>query len=861
MQSRLLVAKPASAKAAAKPAAKAKPPHEYFASEETEVSASPAYNYSLAGMSLFAPAAVGDPGSPPLLPMLPWPIQAKLEVGSVDDPLEREADRVAEQVMRMPEPRAAASATMSDAAPGVQRKCSCGGSCDKCKAEQSDEEHGKVQRKPAAPLISRVASSPSPTGMAAPPIIHEVLRSPGQPLDAATRAFFEPRFGYDFGHVRIYKDDKATESAGDVHARAYTVGANIVFGKGQFTPPSRDGLKLLGHELSHVVQQSTSKGTVSGDSGVHHALMRNPEAELPPNASSADANWIESRDGTFAYVPKPGMNLKNVASYVTGSPDALDELAAKSNLSTTAPLPAGKAIVIPVEFINWSSRAFREMSNDLKKRIATAQSVVSSYQAWKRFVTVRPGLGIGLIPITEMAAQGASHVLQRPFEALGAFLTCLVNRLDGEEARELRHRIGPSFILSIVAFFAPGVLAGAAKELPKVAKQVAHVFVHPIEALEAMGGLLKLLFSSHASQIGCAMGEDFGEQLGKQIGSLLKQGDPGLAYGLGELAGPLLLNTLLSLIAPELIEVLAETGICRQLLRVLKDLKGELKFLDKWRKTPKSGAGTLERDVAKIERAEEAIVDAEKYLKDNPPGKVDGVPGKRHAHAGKHELREVKENGHIHCRLYSPPPGILVDCPEGWGDLDVGEHNDRPDVEPRTAKPAVAAAEQGAAAGKGKPAEPTTPAATEGKVVKTHPSTGGNRQLEVNGQRWNLPKGQDLARIPAVDNVGDQLQAAAKAAASEWNASKLTAAERQAIADARAKGESWRATLLERQARGRYVEAKVRPQFPNLRWSRTGVDAIDPATNLKYDVLSGTESNMTEHAKRMSSELFRMITF
>ncbi len=229
-------------------------------------------------MSLFAPAAVGDPGSPPLLPMLPWPIQAKLEVGSVDDPLEREADRVAEQVMRMPEPRAAASATMSDvhydqqsqrvgelpkfldfhpvAAPaGVQRKCSCGGSCDKCKAEQSDEEHGKVQRKPAAPLISRVASSPSPTGMAAPPIIHEVLRSPGQPLDAATRAFFEPRFGWDFSRVRVHSNGQAADSAGAVRAQAYTAGNNLIFASGRFSPTTTEGRRLLAHELTHVLQQ------------------------------------------------------------------------------------------------------------------------------------------------------------------------------------------------------------------------------------------------------------------------------------------------------------------------------------------------------------------------------------------------------------------------------------------------------------------------------------------------------------------------------------------------------------------------------------------------------------------------------
>ena len=147
------------------------------------------------------------------------------------------------------------------------------------------------------------------------------------------------------------------------------------------------------------------------------------------------------------------------------------------------------------------------------------------------------------------------------------------------------------------------------------------------------------------------------------------------------------------------------------------------------------------------------------------------------------------------------------------------------------------------------------------KTVKTHPSTGGNRQVEVNGQRWNLPKNVEPSKIPAVDKVGDQLQAAAKTAASQWNAGKLTAAEQQAIATARAEGKHWLASLLEKQAKGRYVESQIRPQFPNLQWNRQGVDAIDPATGIKYDILSGTEWNMTEHAKRMADVLFRMITF
>jgi hypothetical protein len=94
--------------------------------------------------------------------------------------------------------------------------------------------------------------------MTAPPIVHEVLNSPGQSLDAATRTFFESRFGHDFSQVRVHTDGRAEQSARDVHAHAYTVGRDIVFGAGKFSPATHEGRRLLAHELTHVVQQNRS---------------------------------------------------------------------------------------------------------------------------------------------------------------------------------------------------------------------------------------------------------------------------------------------------------------------------------------------------------------------------------------------------------------------------------------------------------------------------------------------------------------------------------------------------------------------------------------------------------------------------
>jgi len=95
-----------------------------------------------------------------------------------------------------------------------------------------------------------------PGGFEAPPIVHEVLRSPGQPLDEQTRTFMESRFGYNFGPVQVHTDDKAAESARAVSARAYTVGRHVVMGQGEYAPGTDAGRRLLAHELVHVVQQS-----------------------------------------------------------------------------------------------------------------------------------------------------------------------------------------------------------------------------------------------------------------------------------------------------------------------------------------------------------------------------------------------------------------------------------------------------------------------------------------------------------------------------------------------------------------------------------------------------------------------------
>jgi hypothetical protein len=130
----------------------------------------------------------------------------------------------------------------------LQRKCACGGTpgpsgeCDACRKK-------RLQRKGDG------ARAGTQNASTIPPIVHEVLRSPGQPLDAETRAFMELRFGHDFGNVRVHNDAKAAESAQVVDALAYTVGDDAVFGAHQYAPQTNEGQRLLAHELTHVLQQ------------------------------------------------------------------------------------------------------------------------------------------------------------------------------------------------------------------------------------------------------------------------------------------------------------------------------------------------------------------------------------------------------------------------------------------------------------------------------------------------------------------------------------------------------------------------------------------------------------------------------
>jgi hypothetical protein len=172
-------------------------------------------------------SAAGASFSLPGIPVM----QRKLTVGASSDPLEQEADRIAGQVLAAP-----SRPGISGAPPRIQR--------------YSGPSNGQMDAVPAS--------------------VDRVLVNPGVPMEPALQQDMGQRFGYDFSRVRVHSSGDAEQSALEVNANAYTVGHNIVFSAGRYSPGTHEGRQLIAHELTHVVQQSqnptTSKAPIASPS-------------------------------------------------------------------------------------------------------------------------------------------------------------------------------------------------------------------------------------------------------------------------------------------------------------------------------------------------------------------------------------------------------------------------------------------------------------------------------------------------------------------------------------------------------------------------------------------------------------------
>lgn len=134
----------------------------------------------------------------------------------------------------------------------IQRHCACGGSCEKCRAEENVLSASSAE---STRLIQRQDANPSTLATYESNGHAEIPAGSGEPLDGKTRAFMESRFNSDFGDVRVHTDAAAAASAEALSANAYTTGRDIYFAQGKYAPSTVEGRGLLGHEIAHVVQQ------------------------------------------------------------------------------------------------------------------------------------------------------------------------------------------------------------------------------------------------------------------------------------------------------------------------------------------------------------------------------------------------------------------------------------------------------------------------------------------------------------------------------------------------------------------------------------------------------------------------------
>jgi len=271
----------------------------------------PIGNQSARRFAESCPAHLPSPSSCPfggICHSCPAPVQAKLVIGPPDDEYEKEADRIADEVMRRPDPQVQRACPTCDEdeervqakpladriTPLVQRQ-----------ADPEDEEEEILQPK-LADAVQRQAEIPeeeeeeaiqmkrggTATAVASPETAASIasLRGGGRSLTASERAFFEPRFGLGFSDVRIHDTPRASQTASAISARAFTRGTDIVLGAGHSATATRAGRQLLAHELTHVVQQG-SLAEAAGEDRIRRQAASTLQQEEDDPAGPGTGPW------------------------------------------------------------------------------------------------------------------------------------------------------------------------------------------------------------------------------------------------------------------------------------------------------------------------------------------------------------------------------------------------------------------------------------------------------------------------------------------------------------------------------------------------------------------------------------------
>jgi Domain of unknown function (DUF4157) len=587
------------------------------------------------------------------------PIQAKLAVSQPDDVYEQEADRVAEKVMRMPEPPL--QPTHAEQRSGISLS-----------PKFEKEQEGSFETKSGPPSRQSDAFVPNS-------LLQDL--GPGQPLDAATRDFLEPRFGCDFSQVRVHTDHKAAESARAVDAAAYTVGRHIVFDRGDARNGS-PGRRLLVHEISHVLQQA-HEGTEwiqrKPRSGRHalddcsgYVARADPcaiwssEAQRarliphnPPIGSGGDhalntvSNVIQLSTKDISSVERA--ELLRIACCSLDPENAaiarevfverrgiagreFGDLATPTRCDLLSILDARAAAAGAALGVQVRQRIESEIEERQAERAERLRQERQAEEQYKRDLELHRKAGrptwLGAVfpahtgpyrikyapqildPVLRSSANLAertatvqirSAVLEpiaRPVATALAFIECLVAAMRGEDAEALADRFDHSLALALLVSFQPGVIVGAAREIANIAEMIVDIISDPQKFVEELSNLLELLWAPESLDLACALATDLGGEFSAEMASLSTLGDIELAYELGKIAGPAILNTVLSLVAPHVVASIKGARVLRRFLGLLEKIRTKLKWLDKWGKPdnergPRKTKRRRERDAKK----------------------------------------------------------------------------------------------------------------------------------------------------------------------------------------------------------------------------------------------------------------------
>ena len=245
-------------------------------------------------------------------------IRCKPAIGAVDDPLEAEADAMADTVvMRMPEQNF------------IQSKC------------EACEEEEKLQRKPFASFIQRKEASAG--NVASETVSNKInsSRGSGSHMDNSTQSFMQSRFGADFSNIKIHTGDYAVEMNCELNAQAFTIGEDIYFNSGKYNPSSLSGKHLLAHELTHTVQQGATvarkiqkKDTIHDDP-LHDPILDRFSEETGISRDMANAHSVEYQQWLM------GIPILNSLGQITGFTNLLNA----ADLLTITQLLAARAML------------------------------------------------------------------------------------------------------------------------------------------------------------------------------------------------------------------------------------------------------------------------------------------------------------------------------------------------------------------------------------------------------------------------------------------------------------------------------------------------------------------------------------